>query len=135
MQQKSHERLRRILLADDDEVSREIVSYILSSLPDIELVMVSDGKAALEAAMERPFDLMIFDQNMPHISGGRVIRQLKAAQTINATTPIIQFTADVDSLITGSVVLADDILPKPVRAEALLSAINRLSGIRTPLCD
>lgn len=121
---------KAILLADDDEVVREIVGHLLSPLQNVELVTAVDGKAALEAAMGRKFDLMIFDRNMPHIPGDRVLCQIKAAQTINATTPVIQFTADADAVAIGrsAVSLADAVLPKPISAKDFLAIVSRFLG-------
>lgn len=120
-----------VLLAEDDEVNQIIVKHILSVLPHVELVVAADGKAALEAALERRFDLMVFDRNMPHIPGDRVIRHLKAARTINETTPVVQFTADADRITTGqgATTLADAIVPKPICAEEFLAVVNRLLAL------
>ena len=87
-----------VLLAEDDPINVEIVRHILAQVSEIELVVACDGRAALECALDRRFDLMIFDRNMPHISGDRVLRHLKAARTINDSTPSIQFTADVEKM-------------------------------------
>lgn len=117
-----------VLLAEDDTVSVEIVRHILMQMPGVEVVVAFDGRAALELAMVRRFDLMIFDRNMPHISGDRVIRQLKASRTINYGTPIIQFTADANQIVLngGDSALADATVPKPVQAAKLLSVVQRL---------
>lgn len=115
-----------VLLAEDDAINVEIVRHILSQVPGIELVVAIDGRAALECALNRRFDLMIFDRNMPHISGERVIKHLKAARTINDGTPIVQFTADADRVTGGRNTMADAIVPKPVRAAELLSVVTRL---------
>lgn len=119
---------RVILLAEDDPINVEIVKHILSQLPDVELVVACDGRAALETALGRRFDLMIFDRNMPHITGDRVIRHIKAAKTLNDSTPIIQFTADADrvTLTGGTNPFADAIVPKPVQAAQLLSVVTHL---------
>ena len=121
-------RRKLVLLAEDDPINQEIVRQILSRIEGLELVVVSDGRAALESALERRFDLMIFDRNMPHIPGDRVIRHLKAAKTINSDTPIIQFTAAADRVTVreGATAFADAIVPKPVRAIELLNVVTRL---------
>ena len=120
-----------VLLAEDDPINVEIVRHILSQVPEIELVVACDGRAALECALDRRFDLMIFDRNMPHISGDRVIRHLKAARTVNEGTPTVQFTADVDRVTIngGGNGLADAAVPKPVQAAQLLSVVKRLLAI------
>ena len=120
-----------VLLAEDDAINVEIVRHILSQVPGIELVVACDGRAALECALHRRFDLMIFDRNMPHISGDRVIRHLKAARTVNDGTPTVQFTADVDHVTIngGGKGLADATVPKPVQAAQLLSVVKRLLAL------
>lgn len=120
-----------VLLAEDDCINVEIVRHILSQVPGIELVVACDGRAALKCALDRRFDLMIFDRNMPHISGDRVIRHLKAARTVNDGTPTVQFTAEADRVTIngGGNALADAIVPKPVQAAELISVVKRLLAI------
>ena len=121
--------VHRILLAEDDEVNQEIVRALLADMPQIVLTVVGDGRAAIEAALGQHFDLMIFDRNMPQISGDRVIRYLRTAATINAATPIIQMTADVDHVMIGPRVTGDVIVPKPIRADVFMAVFrDQLAG-------
>ncbi|NEX48521.1 response regulator [Pseudotabrizicola algicola] len=117
-----------VLLAEDDEVNQQIVRHLLADFPFIELVVASDGKMALEAAISQPFDLMIFDRQMPLITGDRVIRHLKAARTVNTATPIIQFTADAQhaSVTHRAHDQADVLIPKPIQSEVFRSTVLRL---------
>lgn len=121
-----------VLLAEDDEINQQIVRHLLSDFPFIDLVIASDGKEALETAISQPFDLMIFDRNMPLISGDRVIRHLKAARTINTSTPIIQFTADADRVSTNAPRAhsdrADVMIPKPIQSEDFRRTVLKLLG-------
>lgn len=117
----------RVLLAEDDEINQQIVMAFLSGASHIELTVVGDGRSALEAALGSKYDLMLFDHNMPHITGDRVIRYLRSGNSSNATTPVIRFTADADRAdirTTGG--LIDAILPKPLKAETFLSTINSI---------
>lgn len=118
----------KVLLAEDDEINQQIVRHLLADLPFIDLVIASDGKMALEAAISQPFDLMIFDRQMPLITGDRVIRHLKAARTINTATPIIQFTADVQhsSASSGHNDQADVVIPKPIQSDVFRATVLRL---------
>ncbi|MDO8884135.1 MAG: response regulator [Pseudotabrizicola sp.] len=119
-----------VLLAEDDEINQQIVRHLLSDFPFIELVVAGDGKVALEAAISQRFDLMIFDRNMPLITGDRVIRHLKAARTINMSTPMIQFTADADYARTtvGYGDHADAVIPKPIQGDVFRKTVLRLLG-------
>lgn len=124
-----------VLLAEDDEINQQIVRHLLADFPFIDLVIASDGKMALEAAISQPFDLMIFDRQMPLITGDRVIRHLKAARTINTATPIIQFTADAThaSAGRGQCDQAVVLIPKPIPGDVFRKAVLRLLN-RQP-CD
>lgn len=117
----------RVLLAEDDEVNQQIVMAFLSGTTNIELTVVGDGRSALEAALGSKYDLMLFDHNMPHITGDRVIRYLRSGNSSNATTPVIRFTADADRAdIRTSGGLIDATLPKPLSAETFLSTIETI---------
>lgn len=117
----------RVLLAEDDEINQQIVMAFLSGATHIELTVVGDGRSALEAALGSKYDLMLFDHNMPHITGDRVIRYLRSGNSSNATTPVIRFTADADRAdIRSTGGLIDATLPKPLKAETFLSTINSI---------
>lgn len=116
-----------VLLAEDDEVNQQIVMAFLASTSNIRLTIVGDGRSALEAAMGRKFDLLLFDHNMPHITGDRVIRYLRSGNSSNATTPVIRFTADANRADIRTVGgLIDATLPKPLSAETFLSTIETI---------
>ncbi len=120
-----------ILLAEDDEVNQDIVRAFLQDCGDLDLVVANDGRAALEAALLNKFALLIVDQNMPFITGDRLVRHLRAVSSINSATPVIRFTADADQRppefkTPGDV--AEVTLPKPLRKELLISAIRTLLG-------
>lgn len=120
----------RILLADDDAVNQSIIQAFLGG-ENVELTIASDGREALEVALSQRFDLMIVDQNMPLITGDRVIRHLRAGRSFNAETPVIRFTADADHNPFGlkSIVRSLDVtLPKPLDRATLISTIGAMLG-------
>lgn len=121
-------RRMKLLLAEDDEINRQIVRSLLELRGNVDLTIVEDGRAALETALSQRFDLMIFDRQMPYLNGDRVIRHLRAANTVNTGTPMILFTASADqaSVTAGVNGLADMVLPKPVQAVAFYAALDRL---------
>ncbi len=121
---------KAILLAEDDAVNRAIVRHLLSELPAIDVVEAGDGREALERALERRFDLLIVDQNMPHIPGDRLIRHLRASRNPNGQTPIIRFSAHN----SGAVAASDRelFLPKPIRGEEFLAAVQTCLGLGGP---
>ena len=120
----------QILLAEDDEVNQDIVRAFLAG-GDLELTIAADGRQALEMALLRKFDLLIVDQNMPYITGDRVIRHLRAGQSLNATTPVIRFTAEADVLPRDLKAIPQGrqvTLPKPLSKATLVSTVRSLLG-------
>ena len=117
----------KILLAEDDEVTQQIVQSLLSGFGNVVLTVAIDGREALEAALTQHFDLMIFDQNMPHINGDRVIRHLRAGNSANRDARVIRFTAEAEALrqpMPGSD--ADIVMPKPIRGAEFIAVIDGL---------
>lgn len=117
----------RILLAEDDEVNQEVIRAFLANQSHIDLTVVGDGRSALEAAMANRYDLMLFDHNMPHITGDRVIRYLRSGNSGNSRTPVVRFTAEADHpRITTTAGIVEAVLPKPLRSETFLSTIDAI---------
>jgi DNA-binding NarL/FixJ family response regulator len=84
----------RIVIADDDEPTRELLRTILSFSPAVEIVgEAGDGAEAVRLALERRADAVVLDVNMPGIDGGL------AAELIRAYRPrvkVLFHTAEVD---------------------------------------
>jgi CheY-like chemotaxis protein len=81
---------RRILLAEDERLSRLSTQRVLETL-GYEVVGVADGKEALEAQANGKFDAVIMDCQMPRMDGFQAtvaIRQ-READSGAARMPII----------------------------------------------
>lgn len=121
----------QILLAEDDEVNQDIVRAFLGGATDLDLTVVIDGRLALETALVKKFDLMILDQQMPHMTGDLVLLHLRAGRSLNATTPVIRFTAAADGRVADIRQVngvPEATLSKPLRKEALLSTVRAMVG-------
>ena len=121
----------RVLLADDHEVNRRVVAMILEPL-GVDLILVENGQAAVDAATASPFDLILMDVQMPVMDGLTATRHIREHERVRglARTPIISLTAnampdDVErSLAAGS----DLHVPKPIRPADLVKAISGLTA-------
>ncbi|MEO8241598.1 MAG: response regulator [bacterium] len=129
MSDSIHKPNYRILLAEDDEVNQAIVRAFLGTTPELELTVASDGREALQAALAEKYDLMIFDNRMPFISGDRVLLHLRAGHSRNAATPVIRFTAAAD-LKPVEIREVDGIsevtLPKPLNRDTFVSTVKAM---------
>ena len=127
---------RRILVVEDD---RDIAHLVELHLQDLgaDVTVTHDGGVALEAALNRAFDLVILDLMLPGIDGLEICRRLRARSNY---TPILMLTArsaDVDRIV-GLEIGADDYLTKPfnireliARVKALLRRVDALSKPET----
>jgi len=68
----------RVLVVDDDPVSRRMLAKILSDL-GCEVDLASGGLEGLEKAMVAPPDLLVTDWVMPDMGGGELIRALRGS--------------------------------------------------------
>ena len=82
---------RRILVADDDGVTRALVRAALAA--DYEVVEARDGSEALEAlASPEGFACAIFDDRMPHMSGLELAEHVRDTASLRHM-PVILITA------------------------------------------
>jgi CheY-like chemotaxis protein len=68
------EHRRRILLVEDDPIISDRIAHVLTPFADV--VMVSDGEAAIEKLWSESFDVILLDLMLPRLSGFDVIRHL-----------------------------------------------------------
>ncbi|HMA37458.1 MAG TPA: response regulator [Chloroflexia bacterium] len=121
--------MAKILLVEDDEMSREMLSLRLERR-GYQIVCATDGLEALALARSGQPDLIIMDMSLPRLDGFSAAGQLKASAA-TATIPIIALTAHAMSGDRERCLAAgcDDYDTKPVDFARFLSKIQQqLSG-------
>jgi DNA-binding response OmpR family regulator len=115
---------QRILVVDDEEDIRELVSYGLRR-EGYEVVTAPDGESALARVKERRPDLVVLDLMLPGIDGLEVCRRLRADDGTKAI-PVIMLTAKVEEsdVVIGLGVGADDYVTKPFSMSVLLARLD-----------
>jgi DNA-binding NarL/FixJ family response regulator len=88
----------RILIADDHDVVRSGLRHIVEAQPNWQVVAeASDGKEAVQKALETKPDVAVIDYSLPLINGAEVTRQIRSAQPY---TEVLIFTMhDNETLI------------------------------------
>jgi two-component system, OmpR family, response regulator Irr len=115
----------KIILAEDNDLLRKSLSFYLNS-NGFEVDQFSNGKDALEAIKNTPYQMILTDINMPGISGMEITQYVRTTMKVNI--PIIIFTSsnveqtELDSFDLG----ANEFIPKPVSPAVLLVRMNRL---------
>ncbi len=116
----------RILLAEDNEVNKKVVSQMLKKL-GYRADMASNGLEVLKALERQAYDLVLMDIQMPEMDGLETARQIRKCWPAAEQPRIIALTAyamegDRERCLESGM---DGYMAKPVKMEDLRSALGR----------
>jgi len=113
----------RALVADDEQLAREEICFLLESFPEVEVVaQAANGIEAVELAQTLSPDLLFLDIQMPGLDGFQVVQRLLGRRHV----PHFVFVTAYDQYaIKAFEVNAIDYLLKPVEKSRLREAISR----------
>ena len=80
--------MARILVADTDKSIRDLVRLRLTAWGH-DVISFADGRSALEAWREEPFDLTLLDLDLPRVGGLDVLRQIRASEPAGRLTVVL----------------------------------------------
>lgn len=123
----------RVLLAEDQPMNQELVRGILGHAGH-EVEVVGDGAAAVAAARQGGFDLLLMDMQMPVMDGLVATRAIRRLRGPAGRMPIVGLTANalpeqIDRCLQAGM---DEVVTKPIRAEVLLAAVARREATGGP---
>lgn len=125
-------RLRVLLVEDDELIANGVREALRRRAYQVE--WVNNGKDALNAAIDNPFDLIILDLGLPGLDGLEVLAALRAHQKLTPTI-VLSARGTTQNRIDGLNAGADDYLVKPFDLEELFARIHaierRSSGAAT----
>jgi two-component system, sensor histidine kinase len=127
--QDVQQRSVRVLAAEDNLVNQKVLKAIVEPM-DVELVIVGDGRAAVEAWRRGGFDVILMDIQMPVMDGiaaAKAIRDAERAEKL-ARTPILALTANalvhqVEEYLAAGM---DGHVAKPIEISKLYDAMSRV---------
>lgn len=116
----------RILLVEDNELNRDMLSRRLARR-GYEVLMAVDGLEALDVAASARPALVLMDMSLPLMDGWETTRRLKADPALRAI-PVVALTAhamegDRERALAAG---CDDFDTKPIEFERLLGKIEGL---------
>jgi CheY-like chemotaxis protein len=88
---KMEDRKAKILVADDDEMSRRLLEAVLTP-KGYEVILAKDGIEALNIALTQAPDLIILDIMMPGMDGYLTLNKIKEDDS-TANIPVLMITA------------------------------------------
>jgi len=117
----------RILVAEDNDLNRQIAVYLLEDA-GVQVVQARDGREAVETfAASKPgeLDAVLMDVMMPVMDGLDATRAIRAMERPDAALPIIAMTANLFDEDVAACLEAgmDGHIPKPLDAAQMLRTI------------
>src|SRR5262249_28037504 len=126
-------RVPRVLVVEDNAVNLELVRQLLEDRFEIDAAR--DGLAGVEAALQRPPDVILMDLSLPKLDGFGAVARLRADPRTRAI-PIVAVTAnamkaDRDRALASGF---DAYVTKPIDEDELIATIERelARASRTP---
>ena len=118
-------KLQRILLAEDNVITQNLVRKLLKDVPTLDIA--NDGNEALQCVIKNdPYDAFFCDINMPVMDGLTATREIRKTEK-GKSLYIIGLTAnafqsDKDACLEAGM---NDYVSKPFTKSTLMSALNR----------
>lgn len=120
---------KRVLLAEDVDINREIISALLEHT-DMEMIFACDGEEAVTIFSAEPlsFDLILMDVQMPKVDGYEATLRIRTSGLPGAgSIPIIAMTAnvfreDIERCLQAGM---NGHLGKPINAEEVIATLSK----------
>lgn len=118
---------RRVLLAEDDTLTAALIVHRLER-EGYEVEHHADGSAALDAANDDRFGLVVLDVQMPGANGFDVLERIRSNPALNHV-PVVMLTAvgGERDVVRGFELGADDYILKPFSPAELTARLKRFT--------
>jgi PAS domain S-box-containing protein len=122
-----------VLYVEDNRSNVRLLERLLARRPDVTLVTVPTGDAALQAVRTSPPDLILLDLHLPDMTGDEVLRRIWADPDTRRI-PVAVLSADATLRQQQRLLSAGAVayLTKPLDVPALLRVIDERLGHRPP---
>jgi CheY-like chemotaxis protein len=123
----------KILVADDSADSVRLIRTFLKEAP-WRIDLAENGRTAVEMAVNKSYDLILMDLDMPEMNGYIAARQIRISECLHEkpAVPIIALTAHNETEAASKSIQAGCTahVTKPIRRAALIETIQRYAGDR-----
>lgn len=115
----------RILIADDDEIARDVMAHVLSDRGHA-VTAVKDGVGAMAWLRRGHFDLAVLDYHMPLVDGATAARRMSRDGGPAVQTRFVAVTADTGGLELRDAegFVFDAVVQKPLNLGAFIATVE-----------
>lgn len=129
----------RILIVEDDPISRKFLNKLLSSYGECDMVV--DGLEALDVFLislkeNKPYDLICLDIMLPKVDGNKVLKAIRDLETQKGLLPkkrskVIMTTALAETQFVRDAfeIGSESYISKPIDSEKLIKVLINLGLI------
>jgi CheY-like chemotaxis protein len=127
----------RILVADDDLVSRIAMEDVLRQCGTPDIVLAEDGASAWDLmAGDRCFDLLCLDVRMPPPDGLELVARLRAAPALKRVPAmLITSTADRNTVLSATRSDLQGFIVKPVGPDTAMRILRVLAQLDATILE
>lgn len=115
---------RRILIADDNELTGRQLQQLLQADPQLAVDTVTNGNEALTALTKQNYSILITDLRMPQLDGIQLIEQIQKHR-LPVTVIVTTGHGSIDEAVQAMRLGAYDFITKPVELEHLRLVVQR----------
>lgn len=127
MERNSLKASKRILVVDDDEDIREIITYVLES-EGYQVFGLDNGRSVVNTVHQLKPDIVLLDVQLGDRDGRNICRELKEEQATQAIPVIIISANHGWPSLREKKCNADDFLAKPFDLSELVDHVRRLAA-------
>jgi two-component system chemotaxis response regulator CheY len=118
---------QRILIVEDSPTMRQLLTFALRRLKNVDIVEAQDGMDGLRKVSSDHFDLALIDINMPVMDGLKLISLIRSEESLSGIPIVVVTTEGAKEDRERALSLgANEYLTKPIQANRVLSVAKGL---------
>lgn len=115
----------KVLVCEDDEMVLKMVEFKLQK-EGYEVILATDGKAAIEKIKEHSPDIIITDIMMPYLTGLEIIHHVRKELKLKTPIIIVSSIGLEKTVLEAFQLGADDFITKPFSPNELSVRVKKL---------
>ncbi len=118
----------RILIVEDDEINRKLLTNILNTIGFNNIIQAQNGKIGWETLQKNSVDLIITDWMMPEMDGLDLLKNIRESESNLKKLPVLMITAlgKQDDIMKAAKLDVNGYIVKPFSVNTVLSKIEEI---------